>query len=309
MVYLIIIAVLIIAAIIIRKKIKPYNLVFDVICIFCGGMGSGKTLNGVNRAIKKYNENCCIVKRKNKRIDLINDLRCIHNFITSIIYKIGLKFTDRPVKVPKYLDKKEHLQKPLLYSNIPIRIGRKNMSTELKVEHILLGRHIIDMSVVFIDEVSDFLGAWDYKNENLKSHGSVEEFFRLFRQYTHNGAIFMTDQNIDQIAKVVRNKIAFVYQLQGFRSIFGILGYTNVRHNAVSFDDSGVLNVSEGNFEDSTSKLFVWLLGRKKYDTFAYSDRYNTVPYQKELEYELKNFKTNHKLTLPTEKVESLTSK
>lgn len=302
MIYIIVVGGLLVLYFVFKKKMKPYSLNYDTICCFTGGMGSGKTISSVSVAVKQYKHKLAEVRKKNKRIDRFNNDLDFYNWLIHLVNKLFKKsFKD--------LEPKERLFEPLLYSNIPIKISKNLMSTELKIEHILLNHRIIENSVVFVDELGSFLGQWDYKNPNLQSHGSIEEFFRLFRQYTKGGIFICNDQNIDNVSKVVRCRIAYVYQLQGFKNYLNIFATTNVRHNAVSFTDGGTLNVSSGNVEESGSRLFLWLLGSKKYDTYAYSDRYIPVPYYKEFTFELNNFKTLKYLELPPQKVDSKTNK
>ena len=81
--------------------VKPYIIKHDTVALYTGGLGSGKTLIAVTDCLR-------LLRRNRFKIWWYN-----------IWHKT----------------KKE---KPMLYSSIPIRISKKEMSIDLKTEHVTL---------------------------------------------------------------------------------------------------------------------------------------------------------------------------
>jgi hypothetical protein len=189
---------------------------------------------------------------------------------------------------------------PLLYSNIPIRINGKLWSTELKVEHLLLREKIVEKSVVFIDEVGSWASQFDFQNPNIADN--FDEFVRLFRHYTKGGYMVVTDQCSENIVLQIRRRLNTVFNLMLFRKYLGFIYTVKVRNISVSEE---IKTVEEKNAEGNFSTL-IGLLNpfRKSYDTYCYSDRYNTVPLVKTRKYS--SYKKMNLLTCPRKRVAKL---
>ena len=220
--------------------IKPYVIKHDTVALYTGGLGSGKTLVGVTDSIR-------LLRRNRLKIWWYNLL-------------------------PWHKTKKE---KPMLYSSIPIRISKKEMSIDLKTEHITLTERLNEKSVVFIDEVGLFLNSFVtvVNNKNVKT---VEEFATLFRHYTKGGYLVMTTQSTAKCNYVIRYCCNEAYVLSDFNTIplIHTIYWHNIRHITLTDD---IKTIEEGNAEDNGSIHFGFF-GRRKYDTYAFSERYNTVP-------------------------------
>ena len=113
-----------------KKKFK-----FDSICQVNGAVGSGKTSTCVYFAIRE-----CKVKRRNT---------AIKNFFRKLL-------------------KKEELEMPLLYSNIPLFVNRKKSKDLLDfyvpftMEHITRKKRFNYNSVIFLSESSLIATSMDY---------------------------------------------------------------------------------------------------------------------------------------------------
>lgn len=211
----------------------------DTVALYTGGLGSGKTLVGVTDSIR-------MLKR--------NRLKVLwHNF------------WHRKNKKPL----------PLLYSSIPIQISKKEKSIDLKTEHILMQERVVEKSVLFIDEVSLFLNSFEtvITNKNVKT---VEEFATLFRHYTKGGYLIMTTQNTSKCNYVIRYCCNEAYQLSEFNTIpvIHLIYWHRIRHITLTDD---IKTIEQGHSEDNSS-IRIGIFGRRKYDTYAFSERYNTVP-------------------------------
>ena len=139
---------------------KSYIRKYDTVVAYTGGLGSGKSMLSTETAIK-------LLRRNRKKVRW-------HNF-----------------RHPR--NKKE---KPLLYSNIPIRISKKEWAQVLTADHLLLRDRIREKSVVYIDEVGSFANQFQFKDTNIQI---FDEFVRFFRHYTKGGYLVVNDQCSENI--------------------------------------------------------------------------------------------------------------
>ena len=142
MVTIIIIAILVM--LVIRTWLLYQIDTRDTLIAFTGGLGSGKTFFSVQIAIKALR---------------IERLRWWVN---------------------KIIHPKEKKPKPMLYSSIPIRISKREMSCVLTPEILLLQEPIPEYSIVMIDEIGGFCSQFDYQVKNVEY---FDDFVRYFRHY------------------------------------------------------------------------------------------------------------------------------
>lgn len=269
----VIIIIIIVMLFLFFKVVKPYKLEHDTLISFTGTNGSGKTFFGVKYSISLYYKQCKKVR--------------IHNLVN------------------KYFKHSNDIwAKPLLYSNIPLRINKKLWATPLTAKHLLLQERLELRSVVFIDEVGIFASQWDFKNPNVVSKAPFEEFIRFCRHYLKGCYIIVTEQCSSNIVLNIRRRLSSVYSLSGFHKILFVC-WTSVRHIQVTED---TLNVNTSQVEDTSQRLFSLLpLLFKHYDTYCYSERYNSVP--KGSKGSFTQYKSNTPLEMPSETYRSKTLK
>lgn len=258
---------------------KFYFVKYDTIIAYTGGLGSGKSLNGVKTAIKLYNTNL------NKVLN--------HNFKEKIKAKLKKDYE------PNILDL------PELYSNIPICIKKGVFSKELTADMLLLNERVNPLSVTFIDECSSFINQFEYKNPNCRT---LDEFFRLYRHYTGvngvgAGYLVVTDQNSNMLEIHIRYRVNTVFNLMHFRKWFHFFYTVRVRNISLTED---IKVIEKDNAEDNYKTLFGLLPLRKTYDTYCYNGRYKTVP-KKDIK-EFKTYKTNRLLKCPIVEVKPKTT-
>lgn len=156
-----------------------------VIC-FVGTMGSGKTALAVFKALAVYAK-----------------MRLIH-FLCK--YVVILRFF-----FPNWY------RKPVIYSNIPIRVklfGKNQFSRVLRVEHILRQKLLPEGAIIVFDEIGQFASQWDYENPLVREQ--LADFIRFYRHWL-DGRVFVTDQSSDNIVKVVRCRLGIIYHLNNYR--------------------------------------------------------------------------------------------
>lgn len=250
--------------------IKKYRPVIDNVSVFTGAPGTGKSKFMVDVALQKYRSNLLKVKLNNIFIKFFNLFR-------------------------KKSKKKDLLERPLLFSNIPIRISRKEFSRVLTQDIVLLQKRLPYRSVVVIDELSELANNQDWKN--VFARYNLTEFVRFMRQYTLGGYLFMADQSSDDILVQLRRRVGKVYNMMSFRKIPLLnIGISNVRHISISED----IKVIEEGHAESLKHNTSWIplfFYRKTYDTYAFSERVKYM--EKETSKEFKKFKTNKLLDIP----------
>lgn len=161
------------------------------IVAFVGTLGSGKTYLAVRYAKKAY-------KKQETRYT---------------IYKI---FSWLPKSDKLFGDWK---YPPTLYSNIPIRIGIKTLSTPLTKEMLLQRGILPEKCVVLIDEIGAIASQWEFDNPYVQEQ--LEKFIRFFRHWL-DGRMFVTDQVATNIVKPIRSRLGMIYSLHDFHR-YGIL--------------------------------------------------------------------------------------
>lgn len=231
---------LVVLVLVVIWLVKPYIQRYDNVILYTGTLGSGKTFCAVKTAKK--------LLKKNR----------IKVFFYNLFHT-------------------EKLPRPMLYSNIPIRVTRSEYSLELKAEHFTMTEAVIPRSVILCDEISLMLSQQDFKTVNDKA---LVEFVSLYRQYTKNGYIVLTTQNVKKVNHNLRRIIDTAYHLQDFRfhlplPFLRFFYSVGVRHIDITED---TVNVNASHSEDSNSRI-IGFVGMRSYDTHAYYPRYKGVPF------------------------------
>lgn len=254
---------------------KCYKVKYDTVIAYTGGLGSGKSFESVGMSLRLLRKNRRLVRRHN-----------------------------RWERVKCFFRKKRTLvlwEKPMLYASIPVRISRKEWAIRLMPEHLLLTKRIVPRSVVFIDEVGSWASQFDY--DNLNARDNFDECVRFYRHYTKGGYLVVNDQCSENIVLQIRRRINTVFNLMHFKKWFGLFYTVKVRNISISEE---IKTIEEEDTEDNMTTLFGFLGFRKRYDTYCYSERYDTVPTWRERIY--KRYKKNELLTMPEKKVKKKTN-
>lgn len=175
MALLIIIAIILITVAIFtifKLRGKNEKIKNETVIAYIGGLGSGKTLNGANRAIKLYKEN--LKKWKTEKDGSPAPI---------LVSNIPLRFKFK---------------------------GKQYNSIVLNSEILTLKQKLPIGSITFIDEIGTIASQFDWNKKEVKNE--LTEFVRLYRQYTKGGYLVITEQTLDSIVKPIRDRInAIVY--------------------------------------------------------------------------------------------------
>lgn len=245
-----------------------YFIKVDNTLMFTGAPGTGKTNEMVNMSIKLLKHVRRSVKKQNRKIARYN-----------IFNK----------------DKQEYLEKPLLYSNIPIKISKKEWSVKLKMEHITLNERISYKAITVITELGKIVSRYDHKNPNVADN--IDEFVSLYRQFTKGGYFLCDDQSSDNAEVDIRRRLGTIINMLHFNK-FWFFYWVKMRNITISED---IKTIEEESAEDNYRKRLGFFIGKPRYDTYAFSERYSTVPYGNDIYWN--KFKTNVIMKVPKDKV------
>lgn len=248
--------VLLILGIILFILLKPYFFKYDTVISFTGGLGSGKSFISSLTA-------CQLLKKQRFRTRFYNFFHMRHK-----------------------------KQIPLLYSSIPLRISLKEYSVPLTINHLLLQEKIVEGSVVFLDEIDLFANQFEFKNPNFlrnnDSEGAFDEFVRLFRHYTKGGYLIVNTQCTENIVLTIRRRINRTYSLADFRlfpsgKFFLLPLFYVVKVREISLTEE-LKSFADGDLLSNYRFRFGFCPLLRRYDTYCYSERYNSVPPSEENE-------------------------
>lgn len=249
--------------------LKPYIIHYDTVLLFTGGLGSGKSLLSSEYALKLLRKNRFKV--------------WLHNLMPWNWHK----------KKPR----------PLLYSSIPFRVSRKEWAIRLTPDHLLLQKAMVEKSVCYLDELDSFANQFDFKLDPILNN--FNEYCRLFRHYTRGGYLVTNTQASDNCVLQIRRRINTCLNLMHFKKHFWIFYTVKIRNISLTEE---LKTVEEGQAEDNMDTKFGILpIFCRHYDTYCYSDRYATVPFEAEERYT--QLKTNVLIECPRTAPESKTNK
>lgn len=264
--------------------LRPYFIRYDTLVSFSGGLGSGKTFMTVHLARTLY-------RKQQFRV-------WFHNHIKRHI-------TREPKK-----------ELPLLLSNIPVKISRKQYAVRLKKEHLLLQERIPEGSVCVLDEVDCFANQFQFNNPCIVDqvgggeNGNFDEFCRFYRHYTKGGYLIFNTQATANENLVIRRRQNTCFNLMRFRKwgipiIWPCILFTVKIRNITLSEE--IKTVEENNTEDNMRTYYGFFPLFRTYDTYCYSERYKHVP---KLSFERHNsMKTERCIVAPKGKQEKFTPK
>lgn len=240
--WLIYVIVALVILYIVYRIIKPYILNYDTTLLFCGGLGSGKTLNSVKMSLK-------LLKKNRLKVKLLN----FKNKIRHLFFKVPLLTYEEPI----------------LYSNIPIRIKKDLFSTPLTTDILTLKSRIREYSVVLIDELPLVVNQFNWNIPEVQ--GQLNEFIALFRHYV-GGYLIVNGQSESEIVKQVRSKLNSYFWCFDFQKFLFFFYRVRILHSQVNENE---VSISSDFIEEHTK----WTYGllTRSYDSRAYSNRYKNI--------------------------------
>lgn len=198
----------------------------------------------------------------------------------------------------KYILFKKNLEKPLLYSNIPLF---KVNFVPLTFDMIFRKVRFNYGSVVLIDEVSLLADSMDYSDEEVNT--ALKEFVKLFGHETKGGYLIVDTQSLKDCHFAFKRCIgSFLYIAKKHKLPFIPWVTLNVRE-MVNIDES-TINVVNGDVDKvSMSGFMKFRISKrifKKYDYCCYSILTDNLPIANDTIKVVKrsDLKTSHILSL-----------
>lgn len=253
---------ILIAAIVIVVIIRPYILKYDTVLAFTGGLGSGKSFLSVITALR-------LLRRSRVKTRVYN-----------------------------LFHPRSRLPLPTLYSNIPIKISRKEYSTVLTDKVLTLQESIIKGSIVLLDEVDGFANQFAWENPNISklvkydkntkeynvTSGLFDDFCRFFRHYYASPVaephLILNTQAVGNINLAIRRRMNVVYTLSSFKIyrlplFLSFLGIYAVNCHRNDMSDETIVN----QYSEENERLILGLMPLyRHYDTHCYSGRASKIP-------------------------------
>jgi hypothetical protein len=246
----------VLSIVIIYHYLTQFKIGDSVTQAYTGGLGAGKSLSAVTRAVKYYKRTL---------------------FFRFIFRLIPLPFLG--------LGKKYMPDKPQFLSNIPIYLfkkyrlfGKKIWSEKLEWEHLIMEKRINPKSAILVDEFSTFVSQWEFDNPFVRQ--VLDNFFKYYRHYTLGGRFYITEQASANVVVNLRRRLNVVYNLSNFRKFLFFWYKVDVAEVLLVEDLVNIQDVAEA---DNKPFLFGFLppafliklgLFAKHYDTYCYSENY-----------------------------------
>ena len=233
---------------------------YDTTILFCGGLGSGKSLNSVKQVLILY--------KKNHNIWLVK------KYMNSFLNLFRKKNNKR-----QFIE-----EEPLIYSNIPIKIKKGLVSNQLTKEHLILKERINQKSIVFIDELPTLVNQFNWNLNDVRYN--LNEFITFFRHYI-GGYLVVNGQAESEIVKQVRVKLNSYYWCFDFKK-FLCFYRVKILHSMITEND---VSISTDFIDENCRNVFGIIT--KRYNTRAFKNRYNKVIKENNLKFNSVDLTTN----------------
>lgn len=239
---LFIIALILVITFFIRKFLSRFKFPKTTsVAIFTGGIKVGKSAVSLAHALSEY-----------RRVLFGYKLECFFIKILNIFIR-------------KKENKISFSEKPLFYSNIPLR---DIPFVPLTTEHLLRKKRIAYKSVCFVDEASLVADSQLIKDKVVNTQLLL--FFKLFGHETHGGKCILNSHCLSDLhfsLKRVTSQYFYIHSLTKYIPFFIV---ANLREERYS-EDNTTVNSYDTDIEDSVKRVLIRKSIFKKYDSFCYS--------------------------------------
>ena len=167
--------------------------------------------------------------------------------------------------------KKVELEKPLLYSNIPLATDYVPLTEDL----ILRKCRFAYGSVIFIDEASLVADSMDYKDES--KNDALRLFNKLIAHETMGGTVIYNSQALNDMHFSIKRCISTYYYVHHIVTWLPFFVVAYVRE--LFYDDTqSSMNVFEDDVEVKLRRVLYSKSIWKKYDCYTYSKLTDSLP-------------------------------
>lgn len=248
---IVLIVAVVLAIILILQYVKSYKIKREVVILFTGTMGSGKSLLGVRQTLSNHAYQNLKRYLNNMKV-LLNPGRIFLNLFRK-----------------KNKKKKLHSwnpNPPLIYSNIPIR---SKYYRPLTSDMLLKKESMPENCCIFVDEFGSTIAS-QYDWEDVVVREELTAFFRYCRHWL-NCFIVITDQTSSSIPKMVRERVSGEYHLSKFRKWIHFFYKIDVYPVVHITDDTQ--NIVETTQTEEIPYIFGFL-GKPRYNSRCFVETY-----------------------------------
>lgn len=204
----------------------------STLCMFTGGVKAGKSTCAVYFAVKTWKQRCRAFK--------------VSNFFRKLL-------------------RKELLEMPLLYSNIPLAVPYVPLSKAL-----LLRKHrFVYHSVIYICEASLVSNSMSFSDGEQNER--ILMFYKLIGHELRGGNLFIDTQSISDLHYGVKRSVSTYFYIHHTRKMFllpFLIAY--IKESRYSEDNSTV-NVESEDTEDYLKRVLIPKRVWKLFDAYCYS--------------------------------------
>ena len=163
-------------------------------------------------------------------------------------------------------------ERPLLYSNIPLRYVNY---IPLTTEHLLRQKRLAYKSVVLIDEASLVADSMLVKNNVVNLELLL--FFKLFGHETKGGLAVVNSHNITDLHFALKRTTSQYFYIHHLTKFIPFFVCASMREERFS-DDNSVVNVYQEDLEESLKLYLMPKKVFKKYDSYCFSALTDDLP-------------------------------
>lgn len=175
-------------------------------------------------------------------------------------------------------------EKPLIYSNIPLR---KTKYCQLTDDHLMRRVRFNYGSIVLLDEASLVADSQLIKDKKINTELML--FFKLFGHETKGGCIFVNSHGLTDLHYSIKRTTSTYYYVHALHKYPFVVRF-EVREERYS-DDGTVQNVYDADVSKSMLNIFGFKSLFKYYDSFCYSVFTDKLPLDNRERYIQSRFK------------------
>ena len=155
-------------------------------------------------------------------------------------------------------------EKPLLYSNIPL----KTDFVLLDRDFLLRNKRFNYKSVILISEASLFADSQLIKNQEINEQLLL--FNKLIGHETRGGKLIYDTQQIQDCHYSIKRSLSSYFYIHHINKFFPFFVIAYVKEYRYS-EDNSVIGTEEQDIEDTLKKVFIPKIVWKKFDCYCYS--------------------------------------
>lgn len=171
--------------------------------------------------------------------------------------------------------KKELIEEPLLYSNIPLNYPYSPLTKDL----LLRKERFVYGSVIYVCEASLVADSQSFHNDEYNE--TLLLFNKLIGHETHGGMIIYDTQNYSDCHYSIKRSLSNYFYIHHLVKIpFFLLAY--VREYVYS-EDNNISNINEEDTEETLKAVLIPKSTWKKFDCYCYSSLTDNLPVSKKI--------------------------